>query len=79
MACGKRLCAWTNRSIVRPKLSVPHVDLALEISRRYQTGYYKALILSAARFMGCDVVYSEDLNDGQDYGGVIVTNPFREK
>lgn len=60
-------------------ITVPHVDLALEISRRYQTGYYDALILSAARFLGCDVVYSEDLNDGQDYGGVTVLNPFREK
>jgi predicted nucleic acid-binding protein len=29
---------------------------------------------SAAR---CTQVLSEDLSDGQDYGGVQVTNPFR--
>jgi len=27
--------------------------------------------------MGCTHVLSEDLNDGQDYGGVLVANPFR--
>jgi len=27
--------------------------------------------------MGCMQVLSEDLSDGQDFGGVRVTNPFR--
>jgi hypothetical protein len=27
--------------------------------------------------MGCTHVLSDDLSDGQDYGGVRVTNPFR--
>jgi predicted nucleic acid-binding protein len=48
-----------------------HVNLALEICHRFQVSYYDALILAA-----CTVVYSEDLNDGQDYGGVKVINPF---
>ena len=26
--------------------------------------------------MGCDAVYSEDLSDTQDYGGLRVINPF---
>jgi predicted nucleic acid-binding protein len=53
-----------------------HVNLALEICRRFQVSYYDALILAAARLAACTVVYSEDLNDGQDYGGVKVVNPF---
>jgi predicted nucleic acid-binding protein len=57
-------------------ITVPHVDLALEISQRYCVGYFDALIISAARLAGCGVVYSEDLNGGQDYGGVRVENPF---
>lgn len=24
----------------------------------------------------CEILYTEDLNDGQDYGGVRVVNPF---
>jgi len=53
-----------------------HVNLALEIGHRFQVSYYDALILAAARLAACSVVYSEDLNEGQDYGGVKVINPF---
>ena len=58
-------------------VTVQHVDLALELAHRFQLGYFDALILAAARLAACDIVYSEDLNDGQDYGGVRVENPFR--
>jgi len=57
-------------------VTVRHVDLALEIAQQCQVGYYGALILAAARKAECPVVYSEDLSDGQDYGGVTVVNPF---
>ena len=58
-------------------ITVPHVDLALELAGRFRIGYFDALILAAARLAGCDIVYSEDLNDAQAYGGVRVLNPFR--
>jgi len=54
-----------------------HVDLALEIAGRWRIGYYDALILAAARLAQCEVVLSEDMQDGQDYGGVRVENLFR--
>ena len=39
--------------------------------------YLDAAILEAARVLGCAVVLSEDLGDGQDHGGVRVENPFK--
>lgn len=60
-------------------ITVPHVDLALEIAQRFQVGYFDALILASARLANCSVVYSEDLNDRQDFGGVRVVNPFRSQ
>jgi predicted nucleic acid-binding protein len=57
-------------------ITVPHVDLALEIAARFQTAYFDALILAAARLAGCAMVYSEDLAAGQDYDGVRVENPL---
>ena len=59
-------------------ITVAHVDLALEVCGRFQVNYYDALILATARLAGCQVVISEDLKHGQDYGGVRVENPFRE-
>jgi predicted nucleic acid-binding protein len=35
------------------------------------------MVVSSARRQGCRILWSEDLNDGQDYEGVVVRNPFR--
>jgi predicted nucleic acid-binding protein len=50
---------------------------AMATCRRFQISYWDAAILEAARSLGCETVLSEDLNDGQDYAGVRVKNPFR--
>ena len=50
---------------------------ALATRRRFGISYWDAAILEAARALGCDVVLSEDLRDGEDYAGVRVENPFR--
>ena len=51
---------------------------AVSTSQRFQISYWDGAILAAARAMGCDAVYSEDLNHGQDYGGIRVFNPFAD-
>jgi len=50
---------------------------ALDARQRFQLSYWDAAIIEASRVIGCTEVLSEDLNDGQDYAGVRVTNPFR--
>ena len=50
---------------------------ALDTRQRFQLSYWDAAIIEASRAMGCTQVLSEDLGDGQDYGGVRVANPFR--
>ena len=49
---------------------------ATAISQRFQLSYWDGAILAAARALGCDAVYSEDLSSGQDYDGLRVINPF---
>ena len=49
------------------------------ISQRYRVSYWDGAILAAARAVGCGIVYTEDLNHGQDYGGVRAINPFTER
>ena len=51
---------------------------ALEMEDRYRISFWDALILQAANRAGVDRLYSEDLNHGQQYGTVEVTNPFAE-
>jgi len=50
---------------------------AIEIHGQYQLSHWDSLILATARQCGCDTLFSEDLSDGQDYGGIRVVNPFR--
>jgi predicted nucleic acid-binding protein len=50
---------------------------ALELEDRYQISFWDALVIQAARTSGAEVVYSEDLSDGQMYDFVRVVNPLR--
>ncbi len=50
----------------------------VSISQRYRLSYWDGAILAAARAIKCSIVYSEDMNHGQDYGGVRVINPFAD-
>lgn len=58
------------------EITVPLVAKAIQSRQRFGISYWDAAIIEAARMLGCDQVLSEDLNDGQDYDGVVVHNPF---
>ncbi len=67
-------------------LRFPVQDITLEvfragvsISQRFGLSYWDGAILAAARALGCDAVYSEDLSEEQDYDGLRVINPFLEE
>ncbi len=65
-------------SLVRVQAVTRELVLAaVALRRRYQLSQWDATILAAAKELGCEVVYSEDMKDGQDYGGVRVMNPFK--
>lgn len=62
---------------------LPVVALDLELVRRavsacqrYQISYWDGLIIAAAERASCARLITEDLNDGQEYNGVAVFNPF---
>jgi predicted nucleic acid-binding protein len=57
-------------------LSPSHITSAIETEERYQISFWDALILAAAQSGGAEILYTEDLNDGQQYGSVTVRNPF---
>lgn len=59
-------------------ISTDVVEAALVAKDRWQLSYWDAAIIEAARIMNCDVVFSEDLNSGQSYDGVVVLNPFAQ-
>lgn len=54
------------------------VKAAALLSVRYCISYWDGAIIAAADSLGAPVLYTEDLNHGQVYGGVKVINPFIE-
>jgi predicted nucleic acid-binding protein len=50
---------------------------AIDAKQRFRISYWDAAIVTAAKQMGCQTLYTEDLNDGQNYDGVTVVNPFK--
>ena len=50
---------------------------AVVLARDFKLAFYDALIVAAATDAGCEVLFSEDLQDGQKFGALTVENPFR--
>lgn len=58
-------------------LGPSHILSAIQNEEQYKISFWDALILAAAQSGGAGVLYTEDLNDGQQYGTVVARNPFR--
>ena len=67
----RRLLAWT---VHAPTAN--DVLAAVQLQRRHQLSFWDAMILTSAERLGCEVLYSEDLNAGQVVVGVQIQNPF---
>jgi predicted nucleic acid-binding protein len=81
---AKPLSAETAKEIVADMahwhVHVPAADDvlgAIGIHQRAGISFWDSMIVRSAAEMGCNVLYSEDLNTGQDYSGVRVENPFQ--
>ncbi|MGH6831741.1 MAG: PIN domain-containing protein [Methyloceanibacter sp.] len=60
-------CVTVDKALIR---------VGIEISQRYRINYWDGAILAAAERLEAEVVYTDDLNHGQSYGSIRVTNPF---
>ena len=60
-------------------MTLPVFKEAAAIRSRFGIAYWDAAILAAARALGCEAVYSEDLSSRQDYGGIRVLDPFESQ
>jgi predicted nucleic acid-binding protein len=80
---AKPLDAETAKEIVadlsRWHMHVPAADDvlgAIGIHQRTGISFWDSMIVRSAAEMGCTVLFSEDLNAGQEYSGVRVENPL---
>ncbi len=60
-------CLPTNHSVLSE---------AFQLAADHGLQTYDAIILAAAAQAGCEVLYSEDMQHGFEWNGVLVVNPF---
>ncbi len=70
----ERLGKWT---VHRPTFD--DLEAAVQMHRRGSLSFWDAMIVRSAIRLGCEVLWSEDLADGQHWGTVVVRNPFRAR
>jgi predicted nucleic acid-binding protein len=70
----REFAAWT---VFAP--TPEDVLAAIDLHTEAQIGFWDAMIVIAAAESGCDVLWTEDLNDGQLLRGVRIQDPFADR
>lgn len=65
------LRAWNP---LRPDADILEDTWAVE--DRYGFSFWDAMIVAAARRLGCSILLTEDLQDGRELGDLVVRSPF---
>lgn len=73
---AKRYLDTSLKPLWRIYPSAPLYQRALDIQTFHRFGFYDSLIIAAAREAGCKVLYSEDLQHGQQIDSLTIQNPF---
>jgi predicted nucleic acid-binding protein len=67
--------------VFRPLLAIQSSQAiygeALRLCARFRLSWYDSLIVAAALEGQCDLLYSEDLQNGQRFGDLRIENPFQ--
>lgn len=67
----KDLLAWQPVTV-----NASILDRGWKFQDRYQLSFWDALIVAAAKSIGCRYLLTEDLQSNQDLDGILVISPF---
>jgi predicted nucleic acid-binding protein len=59
------------------RVDIPLILSAISLSRSRQISFWDGLIVQAAVEGGASLLYSDDMQDGQQFGALRISNPFR--
>ncbi len=67
-------------TVFRPLLAVHSSQAifseALRLTDRHRLSWYDSLIVACAMQADCEILYSEDLQHGRQFGKLVIKNPF---
>ncbi len=65
------------RNLRTVTIELDDIGRAIEGNILWRVSFWDALVIVAAQKARCDILYTEDLNDGQKFDGLTVCNPFK--
>lgn len=66
---------WSARSI-QVETTADVIEAAMDLAAAHRLAFWDSVIFAAAAQAGCDLLLTEDLQDGFAWRGVTVRNPF---
>ena len=57
-------------------LTVQTHKAAVSLARDHNISFYDALVIASAQEARCEILFSEDMQDGRRFGSLTVQNPF---
>ena len=70
----RTLLAWNPIPV-----DAPLIEAAWRIEERFRLAWWDSVIVAAAQRAAARYLLSEDFQEGMDFDGLIVVNPFRSK
>ena len=67
---------WPLAKNAKDIASVEFYNHVIALHTEHALSFYDACIVQAALDLGCDTLYSEDLQNGQYFNGLKIVNPF---
>ena len=55
------------------------IEAGWAIEEEFGFSFWDSLIVAAARAIGCGTLLSEDMQDGQEIGGLRIVDPFQHE
>ena len=72
--------AWRDLALLRAWQLVQSdwmlLERAYDLYSEHSLSWWDAQIIAAAQLADCSLLYTEDLNNGEQFGNLIVQNPF---
>jgi len=53
------------------------IRAALDVRQTRSVSFFDAMVLASAHTAGCSVLWTEDMNAGEEVNGVRISNPFK--
>lgn len=67
--------AWRRFPVQETTLALLHSGFEIQVRHRFNV--WDCMIVAAARAQGCDLLWTEDMDDGRIVDGMRIANPFR--